>query len=92
MEKAAKSLHRMSPCTPVSVPAKITWLTQLKDILFASNEKKRKIKYATFIDDYLEGGMKDVSISTKLEIHLDKKTYLMIFTLANRYHENILKD
>ena len=25
MERAAKTLHRMSPCTPVSVPAKITW-------------------------------------------------------------------
>ena len=24
MEKAVKTLHRMSPCTPVSVPAKIT--------------------------------------------------------------------
>ena len=26
VERAAKTLHRMSPCTPVSVPAKITWL------------------------------------------------------------------
>ena len=25
VERAAKTLHRMSPCTPVSVPAKITW-------------------------------------------------------------------
>ena len=25
MERAAKTLHRMLPCTPVSVPAKITW-------------------------------------------------------------------
>ena len=26
MERAAKTLHRMSPCILVSVPAKITWL------------------------------------------------------------------
>ena len=25
VERAARTLHRMSPCTPVSVPAKITW-------------------------------------------------------------------
>ena len=25
VERAAKTLHRMSLCTPVSVPAKITW-------------------------------------------------------------------
>ena len=28
MERAAKTLHRMSPRTPVSVPAKITWNIQ----------------------------------------------------------------
>ena len=26
LERAAKTLHRMSPCTPLRVPAKITWL------------------------------------------------------------------
>ena len=26
VERAAETLHRMSPCTPVSVPAKITWI------------------------------------------------------------------
>ena len=26
VEKAAKTLHQMSPCTPVSVSSKITWL------------------------------------------------------------------
>ena len=26
VERAAKTLYRMSPCTPVSFPAKITWL------------------------------------------------------------------
>ena len=32
MERAAKTLHRMSPCTPASVPAKITWfgINQIK--------------------------------------------------------------
>ena len=30
VERAAKTLHRMSPCTPVSVPAKITWTLSVK--------------------------------------------------------------
>ena len=29
VERAAEPLHRMSPCTPVSVPAKITWIAIL---------------------------------------------------------------
>ena len=29
MESAAKTLHRMSPCSPVSVPAKITLIALL---------------------------------------------------------------
>ena len=28
VERAAKTLHQMSPYTPVSVPAKITWISQ----------------------------------------------------------------
>ena len=41
VERAAKTLHRMSPCMPVSVPAKITWMVvttshTFKHILFLS--------------------------------------------------------
>ena len=31
VERAAKTLHRMSPCTPVSIPAKITWKETIKN-------------------------------------------------------------
>ena len=38
VERAAKTLHRMSPCTPVSVPAKITWLDHMNTFALHFNE------------------------------------------------------
>ena len=38
--KAAKTLHRMSPCTPVGVPAKITWLLYCR---YALNVKEHVV-------------------------------------------------
>ena len=50
MERAAKTLHRMSPCTPVSVPVKITWKVQtfsvlieqlvIRALLYSHNKRK----------------------------------------------------
>ena len=37
VERVAKTLRRMSSCTPVNVPAKITWSNLLKKIFVSSN-------------------------------------------------------
>ena len=48
VERATKTLHRMSPCTPVSDPAKITWYRAGDSWLVVTKKGKRVKSHCSY--------------------------------------------